>query len=281
MKNTVLITGANSFIAKHIIPILSEKYQLKFLTRNPKLENEFQWDVENKTIDEKALDNVDYIIHLAYKGKIAHKDSRGNHGVIGEGDVQWMTAGAGILHQEYHEEEWSKQGGMFQMVQIWMNLPAKDRETTPHYQDVLYNDMTKVVLNDEVSYINIIAGEYNGQKGKATTYSPINMYNAYLQKGAIADFEFLNYYNTAILIIDGSVKVNGEEVLEKDSFAMFENEKGDTFSLEALSDNTLVLVLSGEPLNEPIAHYGPFVMNTQEQLVKAFEEFKAGKFGTL
>lgn len=281
MKNTVLITGANSFIAKHIIPILSEKYQLKFLTRNPKLENEFQWDFENKTIDEKALDNVDYIIHLAYKGKIAHKDSRGNHGVIGEGDVQWMTAGAGILHQEYHEEEWSKQGGMFQMVQIWMNLPAKDRETTPHYQDVLYNDMTKVVLNDEVSYINIIAGEYNGQKGKATTYSPINMYNAYLQKGAIADFDFLNYYNTAILIIDGSVKVNGEEVLEKDSFAMFENEKGDTFSLEALSDNTLELVLSGEPLNEPIAHYGPFVMNTQEQLVKAFEEFKAGKFGTL
>ncbi|RLZ11528.1 pirin family protein [Faecalibacter macacae] len=281
MKNTVLITGANSFIAKHIIPILSEKYQLKFLTRNPKLENEFQWDFENKTIDEKALDNVDYIIHLAYKGKIAHKDSRGNHGVIGEGDVQWMTAGAGILHQEYHEEEWSKQGGMFQMVQIWMNLPAKDRETPPHYQDVLYNDMTKVVLNDEVSYINIIAGEYNGQKGKATTYSPINMYNAYLQKGAIADFDFLNYYNTAILIIDGSVKVNGEEVLEKDSFAMFENEKGDTFSLEALSDNTLELVLSGEPLNEPIAHYGPFVMNTQEQLVKAFEEFKAGKFGTL
>ena len=162
-----------------------------------------------------------------------------------------------------------------------MNLPAKDRETPPHYQDVLYNDMTKVVLNDEVSYINIIAGEYNGQKGKATTYSPLNMYNAYLQKGAIADFEFLNYYNTAILIIDGSVKVNCEEVLEKDSFAMFENEKGDTFSLEALSDNTLVLVLSGEPLNEPIAHYGPFVMNTQEQLVKAFEEFKAGKFGTL
>lgn len=172
-----------------------------------------------------------------------------------------MTAGAGILHQECHEEEWSKQGGMFQMVQIWMNLPAKDRETPPHYQDVLYNDMTKVVLYDEVSYIN--------------------KYNAYLQKGAIADFDFLNYYNTAILIIDGSVKVNGEEVLEKDSFAMFENEKGDTFSLEALSDNTLVLVLSGEPLNEPIAHYGPFVMNTQEQLVKAFEEFKAGKFGTL
>ena len=220
-------------------------------------------------------------VTLAYKGKIAHKDSRGNHGVIGEGDVQWMTAGAGILHQEYHEEAWSKQGGLFQMVQIWMNLPAKDRETTPHYQDLLFQDMTKVDLDDNKSFVGVIAGEYNGQKGKATTYSPINMYNAYLQNGSKANFEFPNHYNTAILIIDGSVKVNGEEILEKDTFAMFENEKGDTFTLEALSDDTLVLILSGEPLNEPIAHYGPFVMNTQEQLVQAFEEFKAGKFGTL
>lgn len=220
-------------------------------------------------------------VTLAYKGKIAHKDSRGNHGVIGEGDVQWMTAGAGILHQEYHEEEWSKKGGLFQMVQIWMNLPAKDRETTPHYQDLLFDQMTKVMLDDEVSSIHVIAGEYKGHQGKATTYSPIHMYNAYLQNRVNANFEFPNHYNTAILIIEGSVKVNGEEVLEKDSFALFENDKGDTFTLEAVSEDTIVLVLSGEPINEPIAHYGPFVMNTQEQLVKAFEEFKAGKFGTL
>ncbi|MBQ0148175.1 MAG: pirin family protein [Flavobacteriaceae bacterium] len=220
-------------------------------------------------------------VTLAYKGKIAHKDSRGNHGVIGEGDVQWMTAGAGILHQEYHEEEWSKHGGLFQMVQIWMNLPAKDRETTPHYQDLLSKEMANVELADNKSYIHIIAGEYNGVKGNATTYSPIHMYNAYLQKNVKADFHFPNDYNTAILVIEGNVKVNGNNILEKDSFAMFENDKGDTFTLESLSDDTIILILSGEPLREPIAHYGPFVMNTQEQLVKAFEEFKAGKFGVL
>ncbi|MCW3161758.1 pirin family protein [Chryseobacterium oryctis] len=220
-------------------------------------------------------------VTVAYKGKIAHRDSYRNHGVIGEGDVQWMTAGAGILHEEYHEEEWSKEGGTFQMVQMWVNLPAKDRETKPHYQDLLFDDMTKVQLENNGGFINVIAGEYQGQKGKATTYSPINMFNAYLNKGGKAVFEFPNHYNTAILIIEGGVVVNGTENLNKDTFAMFENEKGDTFSLEATSDNTIVLIVSGEPLNEPIAHYGPFVMNTQEQLVKAFEEFQAGKFGTL
>jgi quercetin 2,3-dioxygenase len=210
-----------------------------------------------------------------------HRDSRGNHGVIGEGDVQWMTAGSGILHEEYHEENWSKEGGLFQMVQIWMNLPAKDRETTPHYQDLLAEDMTKVALENNGGSIHVIAGEYRGNKGKATTYSPIHMYNAYLNENGKAEFTFPNEYNTAILIIEGSVKINANEIVEKDSFVLFENDKGDTFTLEALSENTLVLVLSGAPLNEPIAHYGPFVMNTQEQLVKAFEEYQAGKFGTL
>lgn len=220
-------------------------------------------------------------VTLAYKGKIAHRDSRGNHGVIGEGDVQWMTAGSGILHEEYHEENWSKEGGLFQMVQIWMNLPAKDRETTPHYQDLLAEDMTIVALENNGGSIHVIAGEYQGNKGKATTYSPIHMYNAYLNKNGKAEFTFPNEYNTAILIIEGSVKINANEIVEKDSFVLFENDKGDTFTLEALSENTLILVLSGAPLNEPIAHYGPFVMNTQEQLVKAFEEYQAGKFGTL
>ncbi len=220
-------------------------------------------------------------VTLAYQGKIAHKDSRGNHGVIGEGDVQWMTAGSGILHQEYHEEEWAKQGGTFQMVQIWMNLPAKDRETAPHYQDLLFDKMTRITLDGETSFVNVIAGEYEGEKGIATTYSPINMYNVYLQNGIKADFNFPNSYNTAILVIAGSVKVNNTEILEKDTFAMFENNNGEDFSITSTSDNTIVLLMSGEPLNEPIAHYGPFVMNTQEQLQQAFEDFKAGKFGTL
>ena len=220
-------------------------------------------------------------VTLAYKGKIAHKDSRGNHGVIGEGDVQWMTAGSGVLHQEYHEENWAKNGGTFQMVQMWMNLPAKDREVKPQYQDLLFDEMTRVNLENNGGFVNVIAGEYKGNKGKGTTFSPINLFNLYLNNGGKADFEFPNTYNTAFLVINGDVLVNGTENVSKDSFAMLENDNGDTFILEATSDHTIILVMSGEPLNEPIAHYGPFVMNTQEQLKTAFEEFKAGKFGTL
>lgn len=220
-------------------------------------------------------------VTLAYKGKIAHKDSRGNHGVIGEGDVQWMTAGSGVLHQEYHEENWAKNGGTFQMVQMWINLPAKDREVKPQYQDLLFDEMTRVNLENNGGFVNVIAGEYKGNKGKGTTFSPINLFNVYLNNGGKADFEFSNTYNTAFLVINGDVLVNGTENVSKDSFAMLENDNGDTFILEATSDHTIILVMSGEPLNEPIAHYGPFVMNTQEQLKTAFEEFKAGKFGTL
>ena len=220
-------------------------------------------------------------VTLAYKGKIAHKDSRGNHGVIGEGDVQWMTAGSGVLHQEYHEENWAKNGGTFQMVQMWINLPAKDREVKPQYQDLLFDEMTRVNLENNGGFVNVIAGEYKGNKGKGTTFSPINLFNLYLNNGGKADFEFPNTYNTAFLVINGDVLVNGTENVSKDSFAMLENDNGDTFTLEATSDHTIILVMSGEPLNEPIAHYGPFVMNTQEQLKTAFEEFKAGKFGTL
>ena len=220
-------------------------------------------------------------VTLAYKGKIAHKDSRGNHGVIGEGDVQWMTAGSGVLHQEYHEENWAKNGGTFQMVQMWINLPAKDREVKPQYQDLLFDEMTRVNLENNGGFVNVIAGEYKGNKGKGTTFSPINLFNLYLNNGGKADFEFPNTYNTAFLVINGDVLVNGTENVSKDSFAMLENDNGDTFILEATSDHTIILVMSGEPLNEPIAHYGPFVMNTQEQLKTAFEEFKAGKFGTL
>lgn len=219
-------------------------------------------------------------VTIAYKGKIEHKDSRGNHGVIGEGDVQWMTAGAGILHQEYHEESFSKQGGTFQMVQMWVNLPAKDKETTPKYQDLLMNEMTKVDIGNS-SFVNVIAGNYQGQQGKGTTFSPIELYNAYLNKGTNADFTFNTTWSTAILVIEGSVQVNGETLLAKDSFAMLENNACETFNLEALENNTIVLIMSGEPLDEPIAHYGPFVMNTQEELAKAFEDFQAGKFGVL
>lgn len=219
-------------------------------------------------------------VTIAYKGKIAHADSRGNRGVIGEGDVQWMTAGSGILHQEYHEEEWSKHGGLFQMVQMWVNLPAKDKETAPHYQDLLYDKIPSVALQDG-GYVKVIAGNYQEQAGLATTYSAIELYNVYLQSGNQADFTLPVDYNTAILVINGTIEINGHEQVSKDSFVMFENGKAATFHMKSLSDDSIVLVLSGKPLNEPVAHYGPFVMNTQEELNQAFEDFRNGKFGTL
>lgn len=220
-------------------------------------------------------------VTIAYKGKIEHMDSLGNHGVIGEGDVQWMTAGAGILHKEFHEKEFSQKGGPFQMVQLWVNLPSKYKETTPQYQDLLNSDITKVKLGDSPSFVNVIAGNYLNHKGTATTFSPLDLYNVYLTKGAVGDFSFPNHWNTALLVIEGQVIVNGENELSRDTFAMFENNLENSFSLESTSDNTIVLIISGEPLNEPIVHYGPFVMNTQEQILQAFEDFKSGKFGHL
>lgn len=219
-------------------------------------------------------------VTIAYKGKIAHRDSAGNQGIIGEGDVQWMTAGSGILHEEFHEKGFSKTGGLFQMVQMWVNLPAKDKETRPKYQDLLMKEMAQKTLSNG-SFVNVIAGEYKGVIGKGTTFSPIHLYNAYLKKGEKADFTFPNDYNTALLVIEGNLRINVEKDVSHDSFVMFENGKEDTFVLEATSDESIVLIMSGAPLNEPIAHYGPFVMNSQQQLEQAMEDFQQGKFGTI
>ncbi len=218
---------------------------------------------------------------MAYQGRIAHSDSKGNHGVIGEGDAQWMTAGSGILHQEYHEEEWSKTGGLFQMVQLWVNLPAKDKETPAHYQDLYEKEMTKVLLENDGGLVDVLAGSYLGQAGKATTYSPMEVYNVRLNKSGKATFQFPNHYNTAMIVISGGLLVNDTEQVPTDNFVMFENGGGDTFTVEATEPDTVVLMLSGEPLNEPLVMYGPFVMNTEAQIQQAIEDFNSGKFGKI
>ncbi|RKF03886.1 hypothetical protein C8N26_1515 [Tenacibaculum lutimaris] len=218
-------------------------------------------------------------VTIAYKGRVEHGDSAGGGGIIGEGDVQWMTAASGVLHKEFHETEWSKKGGEFQMVQLWVNLPAKDKMSPPKYQAIENAKMAKVQLPNNEGEIEVIAGEYKGNKGPASTFSPVNMFNVRLKKGAKTQLTFLEHYTTSILAIEGSVKINEAENVLQDHFALFAND-GDTFTLEALED-TVVLVLSGEPLNEPIAAYGPFVMNTQEELVEAFKDFNTGKFGYL
>lgn len=216
-------------------------------------------------------------VTIAYNGKVEHHDSAGGGGVIGQGDVQWMTAASGVLHKEFHETEWAKEGGIFQMVQLWVNLPKKDKMSTPKYQAIKNSEMTKVDLGEN-GFIEVIAGDYNGNKGPAFTFSPVNMMNAKLKTGGKAEFNFPANHNTGLVVIEGNVKVNDENIVT-DHFVLFENE-GETFTIEATED-AIVLVLSGEPINEPIVAHGPFVMNTREEIIQAFNDFNDGKFGYL
>lgn len=218
-------------------------------------------------------------VTIAYKGKVEHHDSSGGGGVISEGDVQWMTAASGVLHKEFHEKEWSKEGGDFQMVQLWVNLPAKDKMSKPKYQAIENASIAKVPLANNGGEIEVIAGEYKGVKGTATTFTPINMLNVKLNQGAKAEFEMPASYNTGLLVIEGSIMVNGTTIGPTNHFVLMAND-GEQFTIEATED-AIVLVLGGEPINEPIAAHGPFVMNTREEIVQAFEDFNKGKFGFL
>jgi redox-sensitive bicupin YhaK (pirin superfamily) len=218
-------------------------------------------------------------VTIAYHGKVAHHDSTGNSGIIGEGDIQWMTAGEGILHKEYHEKEFSRKGGMMQMVQLWVNLPAKNKMTPPKYQAIENAMMGRVVLKDKKSTVEIISGAYNGTKGPATTFSPINVFNAKLKQGSRAEFSFSNKSNTGMLIIEGEVRVNDSKTAHEDNFILFGHD-AEEIALEA-SKESVILILSGDPINEPIASYGPFVMNTQAEIKQAYEDFHSGKFGYL
>lgn len=217
-------------------------------------------------------------VTIAYHGKVAHHDSTGNSGVIGEGDVQWMTAGSGVLHKEYHEEGYSKKGGPFQMVQLWVNLPAKNKMSAPGYQAITRDQMGRYSLPDNGGEVEVIAGEFNGVKGPASTFSPIQMYNIRIKKGASLSFDLPEKYNTGMLVIEGQAKINDSDA-PADHFVLFKND-GEIISVRAEEDSVL-LVLSGEPIDEPIAAYGPFLMNTHEELVQAYDDFHKGKFGKL
>lgn len=217
-------------------------------------------------------------VTIAYKGSVAHHDSAGNSGVIHPGDVQWMTAGAGILHKEYHEQEFNRTGGPFEMVQLWVNLPKKDKLTPARYQPILKEKIKRIDLPGEQGLVNVIAGNFNGAVGTADTFSPVNLFDIKLRTGGRVGFSLNQDYNTAILLINGSAQVNGEVAVEH-SLILFKNE-GEQISITALTDCVL-LVLSGEDLNEPIASYGPFVMNTQEEIRESIQEFRSGKFGIL
>jgi len=217
-------------------------------------------------------------VTIAYKGRVEHHDSSGGGGVIGEGDVQWMTAASGVLHKEFHEQAWSKEGGYFQMVQLWVNLPAQFKMSAPKYQAISNNLMNKFTLENDLGIVEVIAGKYEDVLGSATTFSPLHVFNAKLKSGASVPFQFPSHFNTALLVIEGTITIQ-EQSVPVNHFVLMAND-AEAFSITA-SEDCIVLVLSGEPIQEPIAAHGPFVMNTREELIQAFDDYQEGKFGSL
>lgn len=218
-------------------------------------------------------------VTVAYHGRVAHHDSAGNSGVIGEGDVQWMTAGSGILHKEYHEEAFSRRGGPFQMVQLWVNLPAQFKMTPPKYQGLENSRLGKFSLPDSQGVVEVIAGNYRGVQGAASTFSPMEVYNGRVKRGTVVGFSLPAGYNTGLLVVEGSLRLNGTDTAPVNHFALLDND-GSDFSVEALED-AVFLLLSGQPLNEPIVAHGPYLMNTQDEIRQAMRDFGSGKFGQL
>ncbi|MFM7721629.1 MAG: pirin family protein [Bacteroidota bacterium] len=218
-------------------------------------------------------------VTIAYQGKVAHHDSAGNSGVISEGGVQWMSAASGVLHKEYHEANWAKEGGIFQMVQLWVNLPSQDKKSPPKYQSIDHPQIPQVNLPNDGGHVEIIAGLFQGKKGAASTHTEVHLMNAHLKPGGEAEFTFSERNNTALLVIHGSIEVNGNQEAHANHFVLMNND-GETFHIRA-KEQSIVLVLSGEPILEPIAAYGPFVMNTKAELIEAFQQFERGEFGNL
>ncbi|MBK9765343.1 MAG: pirin family protein [Flavobacteriales bacterium] len=217
-------------------------------------------------------------ITFAYKGAVEHHDSKGNHGIIHPGDVQWMTAGGGVLHKEYHEQTFNRTGGAFEMLQLWINLPKAHKMTPAKYQSIAHKVKPKKVLPNNMGTVHVVAGEFEGVKGIANTYSPIHMLDMHLNGGAELRFNLPSNYNTGILVVDGAVNVNGSAAPEN-HYVQLKNEGGEIHI--TVQRKCILMVLSGEPLNEPYVSYGPFVMNTQEEIHEAINDYKQGKFGFL
>lgn len=218
-------------------------------------------------------------VTIAYHGRVEHGDSSGGGGIIGEGDVQWMTAGNGVLHKEFHETTWSREGGLFQMIQLWINLPAKDKTTNPKYQALANTDFSRFTLEDNKGYVEVIAGDFEGTKGIATTFTPIEMYNLKAKAATEVTFSIPAPYNTFVLVLEGSITINGKDAVSEDHLALMAN-NGNEFTIK-VNEDAVVFIAGGQPIHEPIVHYGPFVMNTEQEINEAIEEFQSGKYGHL
>jgi redox-sensitive bicupin YhaK (pirin superfamily) len=218
-------------------------------------------------------------VTIVYQGEVAHRDSVGNSGLIGPGDVQWMTAASGILHEEFHSPAFTSQGGALEMAQLWVNLPAKDKMSAPRYQTILNADIPRVELEGGAGTVRVIAGSLRSHGGPAATYSPLNVWDVRLSAGHRVSLPVPEGHTAAIAVLRGSITVHGSRKVG-DAELLVLDRAGDEVHVDAAADTTMLL-LSGEPIPEPIVGYGPFVMNTQQEIETAMNDFQRGKFGRM
>ncbi len=217
-------------------------------------------------------------VTVAWEGSVAHRDSAGNAGIIGPGDVQWMTAAGGILHEEYHEREFTRRGGRMHMMQLWVNLPKKHKMAAPGYQSLTANDIPVAPLPEGAGTLRVIAGAFDGARGPARTFTPVTLLDVRLAAGGLLALPLPKAHNAMAIVTSGRLAAGGKKA-EAGELMLFEND-GESFELVAEEESTL-LVLAGEPLGEPVVQYGPFVMNTRDEIVQAIADFEAGKFGRI
>ncbi|QMT36314.1 pirin family protein [Neisseria wadsworthii] len=219
-------------------------------------------------------------VTIAYQGEVAHRDSAGGGGVIKEGDVQWMTAGAGIIHEEFHSEAFSKTGGMFEIVQLWVNLPAKNKNAPARYQHLAKENIPVVPLPNQAGYLRLIAGEHEGVKGAADTFTEMNVWDVVLNAGSEAVIAVPETHSLSMVVLRGDAVFNGKERAGAGQLVGFEQGGGEV-RIKAEGGEVKILLLSGVPIDEPVVGYGPFVMNTEEEIRQAVKDFKSGHFGSI
>lgn len=218
-------------------------------------------------------------VTIVYQGELEHKDSTGAGGLIGPGDVQWMTAAGGILHEEFHSQAFTKTGGTIEMVQLWVNLPAKDKMAEPGYQTLRAAEMPVVELPNAAGSVRVIAGAFGDKAGPARTFTPLDVWDLRLRQGGVAHLDTRPGHTLALVVLHGTVLVNGSEVAREGQLVQLDR-AGSGVELEANSDAT-VLWLAGEPIDEPVVGYGPFVMNSEAEIHQAIADFNSGRFGQM
>ena len=218
-------------------------------------------------------------VTIVYQGELEHRDSAGNHGSIGPGDVQWMTAASGVIHEEFHSERFAREGGTLEMVQLWVNLPAAVKMSPPRYQEILARQIPTVTLDDDAGTVRVIAGDFRGTKGPAKTFTPVYLWDMQFKAGHSTSLQAPDGFMAALVVQRGALRLNDQETVKAVDLALF-SRTGDQISIRADEDST-ALLLAGEPIDEPVAAQGPFVMNTQAEIQQAIRDYQSGRLGRI